>query len=672
MILLIFTFFSILCLYIYTLTNTVYGGDAGDLVSAILTKGFPHPPGYPLYTLIGRMFLNFPINYLTAAGKVTLISSISTVCSFILIYLILIELVGKKINKPIAIVTILTLSVNYLIWLYAIVPEVFPLNVAITLGIFFSALRFKNTGNLNWLAFILFLIGLGITHHHTFIFILPAVFILTKNQVKKTFFSFRKIIYLLFSLLIGLLPLIYLPISFNNHPEIIWGEANTIKGFIAILTRQTYGSFVPGQFISNSPIHRLIQLVNLNNFIIADFTLVGYLAIIIGLIVLYRAKIIEKQEKISLFLALILFGPFFTFYANFPLYNKFLLATVERFFIIFYFLLAVPLYFGLSFLFEQLISLFKIIFGNRYKIFLPFIIIVFYLFPIALCVKNYRRLVILKNYSVAEKLGKDILNITGDNSIILLYSDTTLFNTQYMYYSNKKLYLKKILIHISKITSKYYLDSLKLNYPKIIIKNTNNYNLGNFINDNINNFNIYSVSQSALPPTFKYRWIFQGLLFKLVPKDYNNDNEIIKNIESFWNTAENKNISSYFLSLNNYWLNYFPNDVLQVYSTAHQNTAFYYLGINKPELALSHIKQALILNPEDLDSLFLQSVYYSKINNCTLAEKSIIQALNKEKDGLYIFQLEQLSECYKDELSKDRIRDIIKKFSDQSLKKLVN
>jgi hypothetical protein len=71
----------------------------------------------------------------------------------------------------------------------------------------------------------------------------------------------------------GCLSFIYLFISYRNLPEIIWGEINTVSGFFATLLRQGYGTFVPGQFISDIPIHRVVQLFNMVVFIYSDFTL---------------------------------------------------------------------------------------------------------------------------------------------------------------------------------------------------------------------------------------------------------------------------------------------------------------------------------------------------------------------------------------------------------------
>src|SRR5437764_9469346 len=48
---------SFLLLYLRTLCPTVYLGDAGEIATAITTGGIIHPPGYPLFSLLGRIAL---------------------------------------------------------------------------------------------------------------------------------------------------------------------------------------------------------------------------------------------------------------------------------------------------------------------------------------------------------------------------------------------------------------------------------------------------------------------------------------------------------------------------------------------------------------------------------------------------------------------------------------
>src|SRR5688572_14256891 len=41
--------------YVLTLTDTVSGGDSGELISVAYHVGVAHPPGYPLYTLLAKL-----------------------------------------------------------------------------------------------------------------------------------------------------------------------------------------------------------------------------------------------------------------------------------------------------------------------------------------------------------------------------------------------------------------------------------------------------------------------------------------------------------------------------------------------------------------------------------------------------------------------------------------
>jgi len=46
-----------LCCY---LAPTVVGGDSGELTAAAVTGGVPHPPGYPVFALLARLFAALP------------------------------------------------------------------------------------------------------------------------------------------------------------------------------------------------------------------------------------------------------------------------------------------------------------------------------------------------------------------------------------------------------------------------------------------------------------------------------------------------------------------------------------------------------------------------------------------------------------------------------------
>ena len=49
-------------LYLLTLCPVVFWYDSAEYVTAAVTLGIPHPPGYPLYTLLGHVFTWLPLD----------------------------------------------------------------------------------------------------------------------------------------------------------------------------------------------------------------------------------------------------------------------------------------------------------------------------------------------------------------------------------------------------------------------------------------------------------------------------------------------------------------------------------------------------------------------------------------------------------------------------------
>jgi hypothetical protein len=51
-------FVIVLSIYSQTAYRTVTGGDSGELIITSCNMGTAHPPGYPTFTMIGRLFID--------------------------------------------------------------------------------------------------------------------------------------------------------------------------------------------------------------------------------------------------------------------------------------------------------------------------------------------------------------------------------------------------------------------------------------------------------------------------------------------------------------------------------------------------------------------------------------------------------------------------------------
>ena len=159
-----------LLFYVCFQTQTIFGGDAGDLVTASYVRGIPHPPGYPLYTFMGWWLTKIPVS--TVAWRVSLLSSVPMAMVWGIFFLILRKL---KIEVWSCLITTFALGFSYLFWLYALVPEVFALHLFFSSVIFYLLLNYYQTGRLKFLYWSMFFFGLSLTHHHTILFLLCQI-----------------------------------------------------------------------------------------------------------------------------------------------------------------------------------------------------------------------------------------------------------------------------------------------------------------------------------------------------------------------------------------------------------------------------------------------------------------------------------------------------------------
>lgn len=156
-------------LYGFMQTTSIYAGDSGELVAAAYTWGIAHPPGYPLYTLLGALLTHAPILGGTAAWKMGFLSSIPMAFSLGFLYLTAKTLTNSRVSGVIA---SCMAGFLYPVWLYSIVPEVFGLYALFSSMLVYFLIRFFQTTDRKWLWLMAFVGGLACTHHHLIILFL--------------------------------------------------------------------------------------------------------------------------------------------------------------------------------------------------------------------------------------------------------------------------------------------------------------------------------------------------------------------------------------------------------------------------------------------------------------------------------------------------------------------
>ncbi len=413
----------ILYFYISGLTADVYGGDVGDLVTAAVVRGVAHPPGYPLFTLLGFILSHIHLNLepVTNVGLISVFAAIGSLYIFWNITKLFIP------NKLIQALSIGSLAFSYHFWLYSEIPEVFMLNIFLSLCLIYNVLVFYKKTEFKNLGLTFLFLGLGMSNHMTIIMLVPLVVLLGINK-RREIFAFRKkllVVPLLF--LVGLLPYFYIPLAASRNPIVSWDDAKNLPNFIDLVLRRDYGTFSAGIFPRPAYELRSFLLKNYFESITMSLTLPVIIVSLLGAINLLRK---ERYAGLSLIGSTILVGPVFVLYAAFPITNNFVLATVERFYLLSEVMVVIFFPWGLLLLY----TFFARVFSK--KIYSVVLLSVFVLIPILQFAKNYQR-TNLSQLSIGNEFGANFMRNLPEGSLLVAEGDTKSFNTWYVHFVKK-------------------------------------------------------------------------------------------------------------------------------------------------------------------------------------------------------------------------------------------
>lgn len=604
---LIFVIFVSSVVYFSTQVFTVYGGDAGDFLSSIAVLGIPHPPGYPFYTALGVLLSKFA-PFGTLAYKMAFLSSIPSVFTLTFLYLVLHKLTGKIL---IAVISVFTLGFSYTFWLYSVVVEIFSLNNLFTVSLIYLSFLFNLNRKVKYIYALSFILGLALTNHQIIIFLLPSLIFLIYSKLKRL--SKKGVLLAFFYFLAGLTPYIYVIIASFNNPAINWMGSFSVTNFLRLIFRSTYGTFTAGRFISNLTFSRFINVFGFFEHLFDSFSPVVVILAIGGLVYLYKINKRFFQFLLIAFLSYL----FFLFYASFPLSDNFMLATFERFMLPLYLLLTIAVCFGLWSCQNIIGSFYKRVIknGNR-EILVRITILIFAFIPLLLFIINYGKIASLRKDFTAENLALDILSSVENNSILILSSDTPLFNTQYIYYSQKKWPNIKLL-HFSKLYLPFYAEKIPVFYPEIKISQAikSSADFEQFLKQNMA-LPIYAKQPFEL---VSGNWIPLGLVYKYIPENSVYDTRmIIEQNEILWSRYHDP-LSGSLPEYNNLFLT----EIAKLYLTAHQETALFEAKNGHLSLAVGHLTEAKKIDIHDQDNYILLSQIYIKRKECDRAGMEI-------------------------------------------------
>ncbi len=188
----VFVFLVSFVAYLKTMAPTASFWDCGEFIACSYILGVPHPPGTPLFILIGRIFTLIPL-YGEIAARVNFISVLTSALTVWLCYLLIIKLVGSwhkseptlwmKVGKYVgAVVGSLFLAFSTTFWSNAVEAEVYGASMFLMLLLLYLGLvwmdKKKTPKGTKLLILISYLGFLSLGIHMTIFMVMPAIFLL--------------------------------------------------------------------------------------------------------------------------------------------------------------------------------------------------------------------------------------------------------------------------------------------------------------------------------------------------------------------------------------------------------------------------------------------------------------------------------------------------------------
>lgn len=173
-------------IYLMTLAPTVTFWDCGELIACSYILGIPHPPGSPLYVLIGRIFTLLPIGD-QIAFRTNLASALFSALTAVLGFLIVLILSRRlKISTLFSYVAALSgaffLAFSNTFWANAIESEVYAISMFLMLLLLYLTLIWMDhnhtTKGDRLLVFIAYLGLLSTAVHMTTYLVMPVIFLI--------------------------------------------------------------------------------------------------------------------------------------------------------------------------------------------------------------------------------------------------------------------------------------------------------------------------------------------------------------------------------------------------------------------------------------------------------------------------------------------------------------
>jgi len=160
-------------LYVLTACRSTFWMDTTELMLVGRFLAVSHPPGYPLLSLIIRLFSMVPV--LALPFQLNLVAALAAAGSCVFVYFIVVELARDRLA---GLFSALLWGVSFELWQQATVLEVYSFQVLLLSVLLLAVIKWQNTTQPRWLLAAFFVFGLALCNHTPIVLWIPSLLVL--------------------------------------------------------------------------------------------------------------------------------------------------------------------------------------------------------------------------------------------------------------------------------------------------------------------------------------------------------------------------------------------------------------------------------------------------------------------------------------------------------------
>lgn len=613
--------------YFLTLAPTISTGDGAELITAAYTFGVAHSPGYPLFTILAKVFMTI-IPFGSIAWRVNFMDAFFGSITVLLVYLIIKKILVSEFkikNKVTLFISPITgalfLAFSSGFWFYSITAEVFSLHHLFIALLVYILLIWREKiaqNSRKWLYLFCFVAGLSSTNQQTIVFLAPVFLFLIFITQKKVLLDLKSLVKMVGLFVLGFSPYLYIFIVSKIGGAFYWAKPDSFLGIIHTILRESYGGIpYPKSAISISiwDIWAATFCFYLKSLYF-HFTIAGFILGAFGIFYLYSFWN-KKRKTTFLFSCFILSGFLFSgflllFYlGDLNLGSKIWIGVAERFAIASEIFFALFIAFGFCYIFEKAEQYFKKV---NLKMFLPLAFL--FLIPLS---AHYFSVGQSKNYLLYD-FGNGFLDMVDKNALVLSQGDMMFFSSLYLQNVEQKRTDVRI-IHEPLLGAEWYVSYLKEKYPDINIpfarikKEDNGMaKVKEIINENIKDRSVYCpMTEDARFLKPEYFLLQRDFLFQVSKgKPVFSPNEYIKQNNEFYKTSKiHKDLLFHSVETDaKYPFTFWDYEIRVNFATSHSNKCLLLKDLGLKKDAETECLMAIMALPEFLPAYSNLGVLY--------------------------------------------------------------